>query len=67
MKAIEIIMIPVNDRLKSKEFYNKLGLSTLVESKDPHGDPWFQVGFPDQPTTISLAAFHAIICTTDNI
>jgi catechol 2,3-dioxygenase-like lactoylglutathione lyase family enzyme len=67
MKAIEIVMLPVKDRLKSKEFYNKLGLATLVESKDAHGDPWIQVGFSDQPTTLSLAGFHGIICTTDNI
>ena len=67
MKSIEIVMLPVSDRLKSKEFYNKLGLTTLVESKDTHGAPWIQVGFADQPTTLSLAGFHAIICTTDDI
>jgi catechol 2,3-dioxygenase-like lactoylglutathione lyase family enzyme len=67
MRAIEIIMLPVKDRRKSKEFYNKLGLMTLVESKDAHGDPWIQVGFPDQTATLSLAGFHGIICTTDNI
>jgi predicted enzyme related to lactoylglutathione lyase len=67
MRAIEIIMLPVNDRRKSKEFYNKLGLTTLVESIDPHGDPWIQVGFAGQPTSLSLAGFHAIICSTDDI
>jgi predicted enzyme related to lactoylglutathione lyase len=67
MRAIEIIMLPVKDRRKSKEFYNKLGLMTLVESKDAHGAPWIQVGFADQTTTLSLAGFHGIICTTDNI
>lgn len=60
-------MIPVKDRKKSKEFYNKLGLSTLVESTDVHGAPWIQVGFGGQPTSLSLAGFHGIICTTDNI
>jgi predicted enzyme related to lactoylglutathione lyase len=67
MKAIEIIMLPVKDRIKSKEFYNKLGLKTIIESKDAHGDPWIQVGFADQPTTLSLAGFHGIICATDDI
>lgn len=67
MRAIEIIMLPVKDRKKSKEFYNKLGLTTLVETIDAHGAPWIQVGFTDQPTTLSLAGFHGIVCTTDNI
>ena len=67
MKAFEIIMIPANDRQASKLFYEKLGLTTLVETKDVHGSPWIQVGFPDQPTTLSLANFHAIVCTTDDI
>ena len=40
MKAIEIIVLPVKDRKKSKEFYNTLGLNTLVESTDAHGAPW---------------------------
>jgi predicted enzyme related to lactoylglutathione lyase len=67
MRAIEIIMLPVKDRKKSKEFYNKLGLQTLVESTDAHGAPWIQVGFEDQPTALSLHEFHGIICATDNI
>ena len=67
MKGIEIVMIPAKDRLSSKEFYEKIGLSTLVEAQDPHGEPWIQVGFPGQPTTLSLAAFYAIICSTDDI
>ena len=67
MKKIEIIMLPVKDRQRSKNFYQKLGLTTIVEAIDPHGEPWIQVGFPDQPTTLSLAAFHSIIYTTDNI
>jgi catechol 2,3-dioxygenase-like lactoylglutathione lyase family enzyme len=67
MKGIEIVMIPVKDREDAKQFYQKLGLKILVEAQDPHGAPWIQVGFPDQPTTLSLAGFHAIVCTTDNI
>lgn len=67
MKAIEIIMLPVKDRIKSKEFYNKLGLTTIIEATDAHGAPWIQVGFAGQPTSLSLAGFHGIICSTDNI
>jgi len=67
MKGIEIIMLPVKDRVKSKEFYNKLGLATLIESTDAHGAPWIQVGFAGQPTTLSLAGFHGIVYKTDNI
>lgn len=67
MKAIEIVMIPVKDRQASKKFYEKLGLKTLIESKDTHGDPWIQVGFPGQHTSFALMAFHGIVCTTDNI
>jgi Predicted lactoylglutathione lyase len=67
MKAIEIIMLPVKDRQKSKEFYNRLGLVTVAEAVDPHGDPWIQVGFTDQAATLSLASFHAIVFTTENI
>lgn len=60
-------MLPVKNRLKSRDFYNKLGLTTLMETRDVHGDPWIQVGFADQPTSLSLAGFHGIICSTDNI
>ncbi|MBT1706207.1 VOC family protein [Chryseosolibacter indicus] len=67
MKGIEIVMLPVKDRKESKKFYEKLGFKTVTESQDIHGDPWIQVGFQDQPTTLSLAGFHGIICTTDNI
>jgi predicted enzyme related to lactoylglutathione lyase len=67
MKGIEIVMLPAKDRQKSKMFYEKLGFVTRIESQDAHGDPWIQVGFPGQPVTLSLAGFHALICTTDNI
>jgi catechol 2,3-dioxygenase-like lactoylglutathione lyase family enzyme len=67
MKGIEIIMLPVKDRKASKAFYNKIGFKTLVESTDPHGSPWIQVGFDMDSTTLSLAGFHGIICATDDI
>ena len=67
MKAVEIIMIPVKDRQKAKEFYLKLGFQIIVEAPDPHGDTWIQLGLPNGNTSISLASFQAIICETDNI
>lgn len=67
MKNIEIIMIPTKDRQATKQFYMKLGLSVVAEAPDAHGDPWIQVGFPGQDTTISIAGFHAIIFETENM
>ncbi|MBI3218005.1 MAG: VOC family protein [Bacteroidetes bacterium] len=67
MKALEIIMIPVSDRQKAKEFYLKLGFQVLVEAPDGHGETWIQMGLPGTDTTISLAAFQGIICETDHI
>lgn len=67
MKSIEIIMLPVKDRQKAKEFYIKLGFQVLVEAPDPHGETWIQMGLPGSKTTISLAGFQGIICETDNI
>lgn len=67
MKSIEIIMLPVKDRQKAKEFYLKLGFRVLVEASDPHGEPWIQMGLPGSETSISLAGFQGIICETDDI
>ena len=67
MKSVEIIMIPVKDRQKAKEFYLKLGFKVVLEAPDPHGDTWIQMGLPGSNTTISLAAFQGIICETDAI
>ena len=67
MKAVEIIMIPVKDRQKSKEFYLKLGFQVIIEATDPHGDAWIQLGLPGGNTSISLAGFQGIICETDDI
>ncbi|WP_209405249.1 VOC family protein [Pseudozobellia sp. WGM2] len=67
MKSLEIIMIPVNDRQKAKEFYLKLGFKVLVEAPAAHGETWIQMGLPGSSTTISLSNFHGLICETDNI
>lgn len=67
MKSVEILMIPVTDRLKAKAFYLKLGFQVIVEAPDPHGETWIQMGLPNSNTTISLAGFQGIICETDNI
>lgn len=67
MKSVEIIMIPVKDRQKAKEFYISLGFKVLVEAEDPHGETWIQMGFPNSTASISLASFQGIICETDDI
>src|SRR3954465_8676390 len=67
MKSVEIIMIPVKDRQKAKEYYLKLGFKVVVEAPDPHGETWIQMGLPGCDTTISLAGFQGIICETSNI
>jgi catechol 2,3-dioxygenase-like lactoylglutathione lyase family enzyme len=67
MKSVEIIMVPVKDRQKAKEFYLKLGFQVVAEAPDQHGETWIQMGFPNSNATISLAGFQGIICETDNI
>lgn len=67
MKSIEIIMMPVKDRQKAKQFYLKLGFQVLVEAPDPHGETWIQMGLPNASTGISLAGFQGFILETDNI
>ena len=67
MKSVEIIMLPVKDRQKAKEFYLKLGFEIVIETADPHGDAWIQMRLPNSETTISLAGFQAMICETGDI
>lgn len=67
MKSIEIIMLPVLDRQKAKDFYLKLGFEIVVEAPDAHGDTWIQMKLPGGNTTISLAGFSGIICETGDI
>jgi predicted enzyme related to lactoylglutathione lyase len=67
MRSLEIIMLPVTDRQRAKEFYLKLGFQIIVEASMGHGETWIQMGLPNGGATISLAGFHGIICETDNI
>jgi catechol 2,3-dioxygenase-like lactoylglutathione lyase family enzyme len=67
MKSVEIIMLPVKDRQKAKEFYLKLGFQVVVEAPDAHGGTWIQVGLANSGTSLSLAGFQGTICETDNI
>ena len=67
MKQIEIIMLPVADQKKAKEFYLKLGFEVTIEAPAAHGQTWLQMALPNQTTSISLATFHGIICETDDI
>jgi len=67
MKSIEIIMLPVKDQQKAKEFYLSLGFQVVVEAPGAHGDTWIQMGLPGGETTISLAGFQAILCETSDI
>ena len=67
MKSIAIVMFPVKDRQKTKDFYLKLGFEVVVESPDGHGNTWIQMRLPNDGATISLSDFHGIICETDNI
>lgn len=67
MKSVEIIMVPVKDRQKAKEFYLNLGFEVVVEAPGAHGETWIQMGLPGSKTSISLAGFQGIICETDDI
>jgi predicted enzyme related to lactoylglutathione lyase len=67
MKNVEIIMVPVTDQQKAKEFYMRLGLQVMVEAPAEHGQTWIQLGFPGQSASISLATFQGIIFETDDI
>ncbi|MEO5777302.1 MAG: VOC family protein [Flavobacterium sp.] len=67
MKSVEIIMIPVKDQQKAKEFYLELGFKLLVEAPAEHGETWIQMGLPNSTTTISLAKFQGIIFETEDI
>lgn len=67
MKSIDIIMLPVKDRQKAKEFYLKLGYHIIIEAPAAHGETWIQMGLPEGNTSISLGSFSGIICDTDNM
>ena|SRR5258706_9730772 len=67
MKSVEIIMLPVADQQRAKEYYLKLGFKIVAESPSAHGQTWIQMGLPNSSTTISLASFHGVICETEDI
>ncbi|RYZ57745.1 MAG: glyoxalase [Chitinophagaceae bacterium] len=67
MKSVGIIMLPVKDQQKAKEFYGKLGFDVLVEAPSDHGGTWVQMGLPGDKATISLASFSGVICETADI
>src|SRR4051812_13965228 len=57
MKTIEVILIPVANQEKSKEFYLKLGFQVIVEAPMGNGQTWVQLGIPNQVTSISLVSW----------
>jgi catechol 2,3-dioxygenase-like lactoylglutathione lyase family enzyme len=57
MKTIEIISIPVTDQGKSKEFYQKLGFSVIVEAPFGNGQQWVQLGLPGDGAAITLVTW----------
>lgn len=67
MKNVEIIVIPVTDQQKAKQFYLKLGFEIIVEAPSAHGQTWIQLGLPGKDTSIALMNFHGIIFETDDI
>jgi len=67
MKTVEIIMLPVKDQQKAKEFYLRLGFQIIAEAPMPNGETWLQMGLPNSNTTISLAGFGGVIFETGNI
>ena len=67
MNTIEIIILPVADQQKAKEFYLKAGFQLIIEAPADHGQTWVQLGLPNQPTSIALMKFHGIIMETDDI
>ena len=60
MKSVEIIMLPVKDRQKAKEFYLKLGFQVIVEAPDAHGETWIQLDFQIVAQVYPLLVFKAL-------
>jgi catechol 2,3-dioxygenase-like lactoylglutathione lyase family enzyme len=57
MKTIEIISIPVTNQEKSKQFYEDLGFTLLVEGPFGEGQKWIQLGFPGHDASITLVTW----------
>jgi len=67
MKSVDIVMLPVKDQQKAKEFYLQLGYHVVAEAPMGQGETWLQMGLPGGHATLSLGSFQAIICETDDI
>ena len=67
MKKLEVIMLPVADQQKAKEFYLTLGFELLVEAPMGNGETWLQLGLPGAETSISLARFNGVVIETADI
>lgn len=67
MKKLEVIMLPVADQQKAKEFYLALGFELMVEAPMGNGETWLQLGLPGTETSISLAKFNGIVIETADI
>ena len=69
MTNAEIIMIPVADQQRAKEFYLRLGFEVILEAPmdNEPGQTWLQMGLPGSQTSFSLAQFQATIFETQGI
>ncbi|HWB27001.1 MAG TPA: VOC family protein [Chitinophagaceae bacterium] len=67
MKAIEIIMLPVADQQKAKEYYLKLGFEVIAEAPMGEDKMWLQLGLPGQSTSIALMNFHGVILEVGDV
>jgi catechol 2,3-dioxygenase-like lactoylglutathione lyase family enzyme len=67
MKSVEIVMLPVADQQRAKEFYLNLGYNVIVEAPMGQGETWLQMGLQGGGATISLGSFAAFICETEDI
>lgn len=67
MKTAEIIMIPVTDQQKAKEYYSRLGFQVVIEAPDGHGGVWLQMALPGDNTSLSMARMSGLIFETEDI
>jgi len=77
MKSISIISIPVTDQQAAKEFYLKLGFTSLVEAPFEKNQNWVQLALPGQESvSITLVTWfdnmpagciNGFVINTDNL
>lgn len=67
MKSIEIVMLPVKDQVKAKEYYLKLGFVIVAEAPMGEHKKWLQLAIPGQEVSIALMEVHGVICATESI